>query len=67
MVAAAFLFRSDRTAVVERNTAETQIRVEIDLDGTSKCDIHTGLSFFDHMLDQLTADVQKEAGKDLTE
>lgn len=49
----AFLFRSDRTAVVERNTAETQIRVEIDLDGTGKCDIHTGLSFFDHMLEQI--------------
>lgn len=50
---AAFLFRSDRTAVVERNTAETQIRVEIDLDGSGKCDIHTGLSFFDHMLEQI--------------
>lgn len=50
---AAFLFRSDRTAVVERNTAETQIRVEIDLDGTGRCDIHTGLSFFDHMLEQI--------------
>lgn len=50
---AAFLFRNDRTAMVERHTAETQIRVELDLDGTGKCNIHTGLGFFDHMLEQI--------------
>jgi len=50
---AAYLFKSERTAVVERNTAETKIRVELDLDGTGKCNIHTGLGFFDHMLDQI--------------
>src|SRR5690606_15952997 len=41
---------SDRTAVVERNTAETQIRVELNVDGTGRHDISTGIGFFDHML-----------------
>lgn len=50
---ATFLFRTDRTARVERNTSETQILVEIDLDGTGKCNIQTGLGFFDHMLEQI--------------
>lgn len=42
--------QSDRTAVVERNTAETQIRVELNVDGTGRHDISTGIGFFDHML-----------------
>ena len=42
-----------RKATVERNTAETKIRVEIDLDGTGTYDNATGVGFFDHMLDQL--------------
>jgi imidazoleglycerol-phosphate dehydratase len=42
-----------RKAVVERNTRETQIRVEVDLDGTGKHDISTPLPFLSHMLDQL--------------
>lgn len=37
----------------ERNTNETRISIGIDLDGTGKADIHTGLNFFDHMLDQI--------------
>lgn len=37
----------------ERNTNETKISIKIDLDGTGKADIHTGLNFFDHMLDQI--------------
>lgn len=37
----------------ERNTNETKISIGIDLDGTGKADIHTGLNFFDHMLDQI--------------
>jgi len=48
-----FLFVKERTATVERNTSETKIRINLNLDGTGKCNIHTGLSFFDHMLEQI--------------
>ena len=40
----------ERTARVERNTAETRIRLSLNLDGSGKADIHTGIGFFDHML-----------------
>ena len=43
-----------RTAKITRNTAETQIEVEINLDGTGTYDNQTGVGFFDHMLDQLS-------------
>jgi imidazoleglycerol-phosphate dehydratase len=39
-----------RTAVIDRKTAETQIRVELDLDGSGSSQIATGVGFFDHML-----------------
>ena len=39
-----------RQGKVERNTKETQIAVELDLDGTGKADISTGVGFLDHML-----------------
>jgi len=42
-----------RTARIERSTAETQIVVEIGIDGTGRADLATGIPFLDHMLDQL--------------
>lgn len=42
-----------RTVKHERNTNETKISIELDLDGTGKAEISTGLNFFDHMLDQI--------------
>src|SRR4029450_5222004 len=42
-----------RTSEVTRNTAETQIRVRVDLDGTGNAALATGIGFFDHMLDQI--------------
>jgi len=44
---------SDRQASVERNTNETQIAVAVNLDGSGKLEIETGLPFLDHMLDQV--------------
>ncbi len=43
-----------RTAKITRQTAETEISVEINLDGTGSYDNQTGVGFFDHMLDQLS-------------
>jgi len=44
---------SQRTAKVERNTLETQIKIELNLDGTGQANFTTGVPFLDHMLDQV--------------
>ena len=58
-----------RRAVVERSTRETEVRVELNLDGTGRSRIATGAPFFDHMLEQVARhglyDLEVEARGDL--
>lgn len=50
---AEIVFAGERTAEMHRITKETDVYVKLDLNGTGKCDICTGLGFFDHMLEQI--------------
>ena len=58
-----------RAAEISRNTLETQIRVRLDLDGSGKAKLATGIGFLDHMLDQIARhgmlDLEVEAKGDL--
>lgn len=58
-----------RVAKIDRVTKETQISLELNLDGSGTSDIHTGIGFFDHMLDQIAVhggfDLRLEAQGDL--
>ena len=56
-----FLKSPERVTIIQRNTNETKISVKLNLDGTGKSSIKTGLGFFDHMLEQLS----KHSGCDL--
>jgi imidazoleglycerol-phosphate dehydratase len=58
-----------RVAEVQRNTLETRIRVVLDLDGSGRCKLNTGVSFLEHMIDQIArhglVDIEIEAEGDL--
>lgn len=64
-----FLKLASRTASVQRTTKETDIKIDLNLDGTGQSEISTGLGFFDHMLDQLarhsTCDLKVKVKGDL--
>ena len=68
-----FLKAKERTGQIIRNTNETKITIDLNLDGTGKSTINTGLAFFDHMLDQiarhgqLDLDIQVEGDLEVDE
>ena len=64
-----FLKLQSRTTSLKRTTKETDIKIEINLDGTGKSEVSTGIHFFDHMIDQIARhghiDIQLDAKGDL--
>ena len=64
-----FLKLQSRTSSLKRTTKETDIKIEINLDGTGKSEVSTGIHFFDHMIDQIARhghiDIQLDAKGDL--
>ena len=60
--AAEFIFAGERRASARRTSKETDIQIDLNIDGSGKCDISTGLGFFDHMLEQ----IGRHGGMDLT-
>jgi imidazoleglycerol-phosphate dehydratase/histidinol-phosphatase len=59
---ARFVIQKPRRAKIVRKTKETDIRIELNLDGSGQCKIDTGLKFFDHMLEQ----IGRHSGSDLS-
>jgi imidazoleglycerol-phosphate dehydratase / histidinol-phosphatase len=57
-----YLISGERLASIERYTKETRVSIELNLDGTGRSNVSTGLGFFDHMLEQ----IGKHAGVDIT-
>ena len=60
-----YLKLEERTASIVRNTNETKINIQLNLDGTGKSKIDTGIAFFDHMLDQIARHGQMDLNIDV--
>ena len=56
------LYAGERQSTIQRTTKETDILVRVNIDGSGRCDISTGIGFFDHLLEQ----IGKHGGLDMT-